>query len=376
MVCLIMGGNGMVAPILSLFAQTFSVGTMLVGFVITSFGIGRLVANFPAGLLSQRFGRRPMLCLGPVLLGIGSIGAALAESFAVLVIWRFVQGVGSGVYMTASAAALADNSSREQVGRVMALYQAALLLGTSVGPALGGWIAASFGFTAPFWAYALVAVAALATALVSFKDASPTPRSPNSPQESSIRVLLGRVFAAICLVSFAIFFTRTASQWLLVPLIASEKHGMGVAAIGIAVAVIAVGSFALLPWAGIIIDRWGSRSATAYSTVLLAVGLVILAIGQSEITFWAAIIIIGIAGGVNGPSIGAYMVEVAPRNLYGPSIGLQRTAGDFGFVLGPLVAGAFFDGLGYTSALGMNAVVLLLSVAVFLLWTPSRTKVD
>jgi MFS family permease len=70
------------------------------------------------------------------------------------------------------------------------------------------------------------------------------------------------------------------------------------------------------------------------------------------------------------------MVEVAPRNLYGPSIGLQRTAGDFGFVLGPLVAGAFFDGLGYTSALGMNAVVLLLSVAVFLLWTPSRTKVD
>ena len=60
MIACIMMGSGLVAPILSLYAQTFGVASTLVGTLVTIFGIGRLVANLPAGYLSQRIGRRPL----------------------------------------------------------------------------------------------------------------------------------------------------------------------------------------------------------------------------------------------------------------------------------------------------------------------------
>ncbi len=103
MVVLIMSGNGMVAPMLSLYAQQFGVSGILTGMMITLFGIGRLLANVPAGILSERFGRRLFLCIGPALIAVGSVGAALAADFELLLVWRFVQGVGSGIYMTVSA---------------------------------------------------------------------------------------------------------------------------------------------------------------------------------------------------------------------------------------------------------------------------------
>ena len=65
MIVFVMSGNTLVAPILSLYAQSFQVTSTLVGALITLFGIGRLCANIPAGIAGQRFGLRPVLVLGP-----------------------------------------------------------------------------------------------------------------------------------------------------------------------------------------------------------------------------------------------------------------------------------------------------------------------
>ena len=57
---LVMSGNALVAPVLSLYATTFASSSTLVGMVITIFGFARLFVNYPAGVLSQRIGRRPV----------------------------------------------------------------------------------------------------------------------------------------------------------------------------------------------------------------------------------------------------------------------------------------------------------------------------
>ena len=81
--------RGFLAPILSLYACDFSVGTTMVGMIITTFGIGRLLADLPAGVLSQRFGRKPLSCAGPAFIVVGAIGAALADDVAA---WISVRG--------------------------------------------------------------------------------------------------------------------------------------------------------------------------------------------------------------------------------------------------------------------------------------------
>jgi len=376
MIALMMSGNGLVAPILSLYAQTFSVASTLVGALITVFGVGRLLANMPAGVLSQRFRRRPMLALGPAVVVGSSIGAALAGSFPELVLWRFVQGIGSGIYMTTSAAALADNAAPDQRGRVMALYQGALLLGAGIGPGIGGLLAQNFGYTAPFWALAAVAVAALLTALFSFEESSPPPRSRETPR-APLGILLQPMFAVACLASFSVFFTRTAAQWLLIPLVGHERFGLGLDQIGLALTAMAVANFAVLPWAGGFVDRWGSRSAAVLSTLLLGLGVAAVAAAVSPAMFWAAMVVIGVAGGINGPAVAAYAVDIVPRDLYGPSIGLQRTAGDAGFVIGPLAVGLLDDltAFGHTGGLVLTALVLFATALAFSRWARPRGAV-
>ena len=90
-------------------------------------------------------------------------GAALAVDFTSLLVWRFLQGVGSGVYLTASLAAMADISPPNRRAMNMALYQSSLQLGASFGPAVGGFAAHYFGFASVFWFYAGVALLASVT---------------------------------------------------------------------------------------------------------------------------------------------------------------------------------------------------------------------
>ena len=82
MIACIMMGSGLVAPILSLYAQTFGVAGALVGTLITVFGIGRLLANLPSGYLSQRYGRRPLLVGGPLIVAAASVGAECRRAAA------------------------------------------------------------------------------------------------------------------------------------------------------------------------------------------------------------------------------------------------------------------------------------------------------
>ncbi len=368
---LMMAGNGLVAPILSLYALQFGVSGALVGMLITLFGIGRLCANLPAGILSERYGRRLFILLGPAMLAVGAIGAALATDFTMLLIWRFVQGIGSGIYMTVSGTVLVQVSRPGQRGRVMAMYQASLLTGASIGPAIGGWLADHFGFAAPFWALGAVAAAALAFALFMFDEpppvAAPAPADGEAKPASWISLLSNVPFVLLCVITVGVFFTRTGSSWVLIPLVGHEVFGLSIGAIGLAVSITAIANVVVLPIVGPLIDRLGSRPITIASTLITGAALVIIAVTSGQIWFWVAIVLLGMGGGFSGPSVGAALAEAMPPHLYGPGMGLQRMVGDAAFVIGPIVVGFLSDipFVGMSGGLLFNAVLMIGSGVIF-----------
>ena len=89
---LVMAGQGVISPILPLYARQFGVGAAAVGLTLTVFALARLLLNVPLGLLSDRYGRRLLLVGGPVITAVGMIGSGLAPTFAQLLLWRFVAG--------------------------------------------------------------------------------------------------------------------------------------------------------------------------------------------------------------------------------------------------------------------------------------------
>ena len=365
MICVTMIGSGMMVPVLSLYAATFGVTSTLVGMLMTVFGIGRLVSNYPGGWLSQRLGRRPLLIAGAVFIGVGCIGAALTDDFYWLVFWRFVQGVGSGMYMTVSGAALADMSTSENRARIVGLYQAALQFGASIGPVFGGFVAGYFGLRAPFWALFVISVATVALGVFSFRDQ----RAKVSTMSGALgaqRGLLTLPFLSISLVSCIVFFTRTAFLFQLVPLIGDGDFKLSVAAIGFGVTITAGAMLVVLPLATALIKRMGSRMSVIVSLFVSALGIALLHGGAHPVWFWISMTVYGVAGGFNGSAVAAYTIEVLPRNQYGQGMGLQRTIGDIGYVAGPVAIGLVSDWSPLGNAAGVIACsALIVVIAVF-----------
>jgi len=363
---------------LSLYARQFGVSGTLLGMMITLFGVGRLVANMPAGILSERFGRRPFLCLGPALIAVGAVGAAVSTSFDALLVWRFVQGVGSGIYMTVSATYLVQVTRVSERGRMLAIYQASLLLGAGIGPAIGGYLASHWGYTAPFWAFAAVGAAGFLFACFAFDEPADLPETGEAKDTAAPRSIGGLLaqlpFLLLCLITFGAFFTRTGSQWLLIPLLGQDTFHLSVDVIGIALSVTSIANFLMLAIVGPAIDRLGARQVTIYSTLLTGVALALVAITPNEAGFWAAMVLLGVAGGFNGPSVAAAMANLVPRGLYGPAIGLQRAVGDAGYVLAPILVGLLYDltSLGNTGGLLANAVLMMVAGIIFAVASAKR----
>ncbi len=365
MICCTMIGSGMMAPVLSLYAATFGVTSTLVGMLVTMFGVGRLFANLPAGYLSQAFGRRPLLILGPILICVGCVGAALTGDFMQLLGWRFVQGLGSGMYMTVSIAALADMSNSSSRARLVGLYQAALQLGATIGPVVGGFVADRFGLAAPFWALLGISALTALLAFVSFRDQY-AKISTLSGAMGAKRGLFTLPFMSISIVSGVSFFTRTACLFQLMPLIGHDTFGLDVGSIGLGITISAGSILLVLPLSSRLIAHMGSRLSVIVSMLASGVGLLLLIAGPDPFWFWASMAVYGLAGGFNGPAVGAYTIEVLPRSKFGPGMGLQRTISDVGYVAGPVVVGMIGDHSGYGHTGGILASVALLTASTAL----------
>jgi MFS transporter, DHA1 family, multidrug resistance protein len=368
---LVMAGSGLVAPILSIYAKMFATSTTLAGMVITGFGAARLVANYPAGALSQQYGRRRLLILGLVIAAAGSLASALAPSIGWLIAWRFVQGTGSGIYMTVSTAAMADLARKDDRGNVIALQQAAMWLGAGLGPGLGGLLAQHFGLSAPFWGYGFVlAAAALLVWVCLDETADPKDlqiKGTTGPTQPRAQLWSQPLFLALSVLYLGTFFTRTASQSMLIPMLAVGRYGMGVDIVGLALTMLAVVTFVILPFSGNIIDRFGARNVLGFSVVATAVALSLLALGNAPILFWIGLALLAIGIGINGPAISVLSVEFLPSVQYGPGMGILRSFGDAGFMLGPIFVGLLddFGSFGVIGGLLANALLLFVSQAIF-----------
>lgn len=123
------------------------------------------------GNLSDRFGRRPVLIVSLVALGIDYLITGLAPTIAWLFIGRILSGIAGAAYTTANAY-IADVSPPEKRAANFGLVGAAFGIGFVVGPALGGLIG-QYGTRLPFFVAAGLAVANALFGLFVLKESLP-----------------------------------------------------------------------------------------------------------------------------------------------------------------------------------------------------------
>ena len=343
---LVMAGQGVVGPVLPLYARDFGVSATMVGLTLTVFALARLILNIPAGLIADRFGRRVLLIGGPILTSIGMFGSGFAGDIWSLLIWRFVAGAGSAFFMSGALIYLIDIAPPDLRARYVATNQWALSVGVALGPGLGGLVAERWGLAAPFH---LVGVIALFAAVYAVFRLPETRRSSSpelkdeSPAREAARIARSGPFLAIAFVTGTIFMTRAGTRATLVPLHADETLAWGPGELGLVFTVTGVMTlFTLWPatWAT---ENIGRASVILFSAMTAALGTFV--IGSSSTPMWFVLgnVILTLGTGTAGPAPAAFVADLFPERMRGLGVGLYRSAGDVGFVLGPPALGWLSD---------------------------------
>lgn len=373
---LVMAGQGVISPVLPLFAEELGVGAAVIGLTLSFFALARLILNVPLGLLSDRYGRRVLLITGPLVTSVGMIGSGLAGDIYQLLAWRFVAGAGSAMYMTGAQIYLADISTAATRARFMGTNQGALLLGVSIGPAVGGTVAEFWGLRAPFHVVGAFALIAMVYAYLRLPEtrhlaeSAPTPEPAAAgaprPRRAWLTFALSRDFLAVAAVTLAIFFTRTAARQTIMPLLASARLGFSAGALGALFTAMSVVNMLLIAPASFIADRYGRKAAIVPSGLVVAGSLLLLGMSSTTLVFVVASMILAVGTSIAGPAPAAYAADIAPPHLRGLGMGMYRSSGDIGFMIGPPLLGLVADATSYGWALAVNAALMGATALLFL----------
>ncbi|OLT09786.1 hypothetical protein BJF78_06160 [Pseudonocardia sp. CNS-139] len=365
-----------VVPVLPAYVAEFGAGATELGLIVAMFGIGRLVVNVPAGLLSQRVDPR-LLLVGSVL-GVVVLQAAcaFAPNLGVLLVLRFVMGLSGGIAITCGMVLVSDLTTAANRGRAMATLQGVQLVGGAIGPVIGGFTSAWWGNRAPFLVCGVLALLVvvfgtrtLMRARLPGPEQAPRPATGGAARgPSAARSLLrDRSFLAVCGVGFSVFLHRFGGMQSLIPVVAYSVVGMSVAQFGVLLGAVTLGNLLTLPLAGHLNDRFGRKQVIVPGLLVVGAGVPLYAVTADPVWFIVITVVTGLASGICGPTPAAYVADLVPAGGRGPAVGLYRTAGDLAGVVGPVALGWLVDAGDHRAAVLALAAVVFGSGVVFAL---------
>lgn len=131
-------------------ARSLHAGTSSLQWIVDAYTLCFAALLIPAGALGDRYGQRRGLLAGLAVFGLGSLGAALASSAAMLVADRVVMGLGAAFVMPATLSILNGVFPAAERPRAIAAWSAVAGVGIVIGPTLGGFLLAHFAWGAIF----------------------------------------------------------------------------------------------------------------------------------------------------------------------------------------------------------------------------------
>jgi MFS family permease len=356
-------GVGIALPAIPSLARSFNVGFGVASFIVTAFMLGNLVGTIPTGWLIDRFGRRRIMLIGPVLTSVMAFAVVFAHSFWVLILLRFGDGFAAQMWLMGRLAGISHGAAANQRGRQVTWMFGMDSTGRLSGPLVGGFIATAFGLRAPFAAYGVLALVALIPGFLFVQD-TPVRRRAANAVDATMRRLSLREIVLPRLVYFGVaFFAAMARGPMsadLLHLYAAFTYHLSPVKIGLLATGASSISLPLTFLSGWGMDHWGRKKLMVPGFFCLSVVTIALAFSAAlhfPLTTYVVLFLLAVTSlGLTSGSIQTVGADVAPPEARGMFLGLWRFAGQAGTAGSPALFALLASTSGYASSFVMVAV--------------------
>jgi DHA1 family tetracycline resistance protein-like MFS transporter len=317
-----------------------AMASRVIGVFGTAWALMQFIFSPIMGALSDRFGRRPVILISNIGLGLDYVVMAIAPGIALLFIGRIVSGITAASMATAQAY-IADVSPPEKRAANFGLMSVAFGLGFVLGPALGGllgqinprlpfWVAAGFSLT-----NAAYGIFILPESLPAGNRESFTWRKAN-PLGALALLRSAPGLPMLACIHFLLWLSRMALTSVFV-LYGAYRYGWNTATTGLTFAAVGVcsvivGGFLIKP----IVARTGERISLIIGLLCGGSGMVIFGLAGSAGLFWVGIPIMSLMG-LAAPALQGLMTARISPSEQGQLQGALGSVAAIASMIGPLL---------------------------------------
>jgi DHA1 family tetracycline resistance protein-like MFS transporter len=336
---------GIIAPVLPNLIAQFEGGdlaraTKILGYFAFWWSTMQFFFSPILGAWSDRFGRRPIILISCLGLGLDYIFMAMAPSLSWLFVGRLISGITASNISTAFAY-VTDVTAPEKRAKQFGMLGAAFGLGFVVGPAFGGFLG-HYSLRAPFWAAAALSLANFLYGMFVLPESLPKERRATSAWRmanplGSLKLLRSHPELAGLSAAMTMFYLAHNALPSVFVFYAEYRYGWNEQSVGYALTL--VGICAALVSGGLVgpyVKRFGERRSLISGLIYGVLGFAGLALAFRGSLFLASIPFIALWG-VAGPSMQSLMSRRVDPSSQGKLQGAINSLRGITGMVGPVL---------------------------------------
>ena len=342
--------------------RQFGLSEYEIGLVLGAFGFSMAITHIPAGRLSDRIGRRPLLLIAWLLGLVSTMVMGVALALPLFLIGLFGYGLTAFVSSPLSSYVTAARG-KWPIGTVLSLTTATFGMGMALGPITGGWIGDNYGMRMSFLVAAVMFV--LSNIFIIFIQRQPIDH--HDPEAPPPNLINNRRFVILMgVLAFAIFAMYLSQP--LTPNFLEGVRGLSLSETGIIFTAGALGNSLM----AILFSRVHPRRGFLFAQALVILFAFFIWKGTSLPVYVLGYFLLG-GFRAGRPMVMAQARELVHDSQMGITYGIMETISSVVFILTPPLAGILFERdptIVYPLSIGLIAV----SIAVSYFFSPRKVS--
>ena len=369
-VCLNLLGVGILIPVIPFFVGQFNQNALFVGLLALSYSAAQFIASPALGILSDRYGRRPILLICVIGTGLGDFLFGFANSLWLLFAARIFDGFTGGNISIAQAY-IADISSPKDRAKNFGLIGAAFGLGFVIGPALGGWLS-QISLQTPAYVSGVMSLLNAGFGFFVLPESLPPERRQReaitlkklNPLKQVGDALRRKTLRRFLLANFAQNFAFSALTTNLA-LFTFVRFGLGPQQNGVIFAYIGVVSGLIQGViTGLLVKRFSEQRLFLVGLGLMILGYVGLALASEAWLLYPAITLTAVGVGLVMPTFTSIISKQVSPQQQGSILGATQSLSNIALIVGPVWAGFSFDYFGASAPYWTGAGCLIIATVL------------
>jgi DHA1 family tetracycline resistance protein-like MFS transporter len=369
----LLGGN-LLAPVVPFLVRQYSLDALSVGLLSAIYAGGQFFAAPFLGLLSDRIGRRPVLLVCLLGSAIGYIIFGIGGALWVLFLSRLIDGITGGNISVATAC-IVDITPPEKRAQNFGLMGVAFGIGFLLGPTIGGALGQVNLALPAFFASGLSALSLIFAFFYlpeTRQKAALAQGEPANVEDTGLNPLKAFPFVfrqpgiATLLTASFLFSLAFAGMVTNIGVFLVEKYQAAPIQLGVIFIVVGITNIIaqgfLVRW---LTPKFGEKKLALAGLVLLVLGWLGIVLVPSFWMVFPLAVVSGMGSSMIMPTLGALIANQAPEGGQGQVQGVSTSLSSVSNIIGPLLAGLFYDRISHLSPYTFAAA--LCGLAFFLI---------